>query len=140
MPVARTRSNKNTLVADVDGSLLFWINGEFSGDDESLVTNARLAALTHVTTLLTANGPELMADDTEPRGAVAALLAARPGRVRIIEAPSAIWDLYPEDEDAGLVTVIDGVVQNQAEDLYTTEAIRARLVPQDDPRVKLVAK
>jgi hypothetical protein len=138
--VARTRSNKNTLVAEVDGSLLFWINGEFSGDDEALVSNARLAAMTHLTTLLTANGPALVADDTEPRGAVAALMAARPGRVRIVEAPAAIWDLYPEDENASVVTVIDGVVQDQAEDLYTTDAIRARLVPQDDPRVKLVAE
>ena len=135
----RTRSNM--VVASVEGALLFWIDGEFSGDDQELLTNVRRAADTHLEMLLTADGPVITADDSDAMGATAALLAARTGRVRIEQAPPSVMNLYPEDEDEGLVLEIDGVVQNQESDVYTTDEMREIFeVPQNDPRVKLVTK
>lgn len=134
-----TRSNM--VVASVDGSLLFWIDGEFSGDDKELLANVRRAADTHLQMLLTADGPVITADDSDAVGATAALLAARTGRVRIEQAPPSVMNLYPEDENENVILVVDGVVQNQYEDVYTTDEVREIFeVPDNDPRVKLVTK
>lgn len=136
----RSHSKEKMLVADADGTLLFWLDGQFSGDDKALVANVKRAAQTHLTMLLTAAGPELIADSVDASGAVAALLAAKPGRVKIVQAPESVWELYPEgeaeDED---VLVVDGVVQNREVTAYTTEQeIEDFNLRPEDPRVKLV--
>jgi hypothetical protein len=140
--MARTRARSNTIVASVDGSMLFWIDGVFSGDDQELLANVRLAAQTHLSMLLTADGPVVVADDVSAVGAAAALLAARPGRVRLLEVPVIVQALYPEDESEGVVLVVDGVVEGQVADAYTTDEQRELFGILDegpqDPRVKLV--
>jgi len=135
----RPRSNSNMIVASADGVFLFWLDGAFSGDDQALLANVRLAARTHLTMLLTAEGPALVADDAYAVGAVAALLAAKPGRVQILSAPPSVMELYPaataEDNE---VLVIDGIVQGREVGLYTTGEVREMFdLFEDDARVKV---
>ena len=109
MPRPRTE-NPDMIIAEADGSFLFWMNGAFSGDDKRLVDNVRYAAQAHSEMNLTAHGPVIEADDFDAIGAAGALLAAMPGRVKILSAPSRVLDLYPTDfnDDEEIETLLDG--------------------------------
>jgi hypothetical protein len=88
-----------TIVADTDGKLTFWIDGQLSGDDEQLLERIRLAEFVGATTSLTRGGDEIEADLTTPVGAAAALLLASPGRTRLLEVPQEVLDLYPDENE-----------------------------------------
>ena len=96
--MARPRTSTQMIVAEADGTFLFWMDGAFSGDDRRLVANVRAAARTNLAMPLTAHGPVLTASDFDPVGATAALLAAMPGRVTILSAPDSVLNLFPEEE------------------------------------------
>lgn len=111
--MGRPRKSGDTLVVDIDGDLLVWTDGLISGDNKELIDKAKLASRLEIPTPLTIDGPEVPAsldDPNEPIRALAALVAANPGRATILQAPEEIIALLPfpdEDEEDDNLEVIE---------------------------------
>ena len=87
------------IAVDADGELLTWIDGELNGELTRL-ENVRRAAELGLRVPYTVTGPVVIASLSNPKGAAAALLAAAPGRTRILEAPASVLDLFTVPDEA----------------------------------------
>lgn len=97
--MGRKIMNKETaIVVDVDGELVAWVNGKLVGNME-LLENIHLAASLGRTIDITPMGPTVEAnleDATDLLGVLAALMFAKPGRVRILELPEEVTKFLPQ--------------------------------------------
>lgn len=110
--MGRPKLSGDTLVVDIDGDLLVWTDGLISGDNKELVKKAKLASDFEVPTDLTINGPTIPASlnhPDEPVRALAALIAASPGRATILQLPDELIDLLPFDDTDEYVDVYNEV-------------------------------
>lgn len=110
--MGRPKISGETLVVDIDGDLLVWTDGLISGDNKELVDKAKLASKYEVPTDLTVNGPKIAASldhPDEPVRALAALIAASPGRATILQLPDELIDLLPFEDNDEYVDVYDEV-------------------------------
>jgi len=97
-----------SIVVDIDGDLLVWTDGLISGENHELVKKAKQASKFELPTNLTVNGPTVDAfldDPQQPLKALAALIAASPGRATILNIPDSIIDLLPFDDEDGIIDV-----------------------------------
>lgn len=64
-----------------------------------MLSAARAAAVAGTVVELTVAGPAIVAGLTDPVAAAAALLAAAPGQVALVDAPAEVWRLVDEAID-----------------------------------------
>lgn len=83
------------------GRTLAWCDGVLAGD-AAMLAAARAAAAAGTVVELTQAGPAVVAGLTDPIGAAAALLAAAPGQVALVDAPAEVWRLVDEAIDTFL--------------------------------------
>lgn len=89
-------------VVDADGEIITAANNLVSSDNSELVRLVKLAAKIRTEVQFVAPfGRTVQAElnPENPVGIAAALFAARPGRTRLLEAPSEVWDWLEEDYD-----------------------------------------
>lgn len=96
------------VVGVADGKAVAWDSGVFAGDAE-LADRARLAAGDRRAERLHALGSPVPADPHTAVGAAAAIMAAAPGRMVLVEFPAEVAAVMPSlDPEPVVVAVEDG--------------------------------
>lgn len=88
----------NTVVVDADGDVIVWVNGSLSGD-KTLVERVKFYSDLSFPVEMIPSRHIVNADITDPENpltALAALFMAKPGRVRVLEAPDSVIKFYKE--------------------------------------------
>lgn len=96
--MARPTLHGETLVVDIDGTLLVWTDGHLSCDNKEYLKQAKLASKFDVPVDITVEGPTIPAkldNPNEPIQALAAMIYVSPGRATILQAPREVTDLLP---------------------------------------------
>ena len=95
-----TKKDKNvikTIVVDADGDIITSSNGYLSSDNRELVRSIKREVLFRSKVQLVAPYGQKIRASLDPEdliGNTAALFSARPGRTRLLEAPSEVWDWF----------------------------------------------
>lgn len=100
--MARPTLHGETLVVDIDGTLLVWTDGHLSCDNKEYLKQAKLASKFNVPVDITIAGPTIPAnldDPNSPIQALAAMIYVSPGRATILQASQDVTDILPFNEE-----------------------------------------
>lgn len=88
------RIDEQSIVVDADGTLLMWVNGYLSGDQTLIREIKTWCRLGQRVPLVEGGVPVkcVWDDPMDTVGACAALLSARRGRTRLLQAPAMVID------------------------------------------------
>lgn len=100
--MGRPPAHGETLVVDIDGTLMVWTDGHLSCENKEYVKEAKIASKFEVPVDITIVGPKIKAgldNPNEPIRALAAMVYVSPGRATILKAPTDVTDLLPFNEE-----------------------------------------
>lgn len=100
--MGRPKITGPTIVVEIEGNLLIWTDGYLTSTNKELLRTAKFLSTFGLPVQLTPLGPEILAGldfPDAPERAVAAMLGARPGRGRVLEAPEEVLALFPYEKE-----------------------------------------
>ena len=108
----------DSIVVVIDGDLLIWTDGLLSGTNKALIDAAYRLSKYELPVELSPFGPEIPASldiVTSPERALAAMMGAKPGRARVLEAPKSVLALIPfmDEEESGTDSIPDSNKEEQ---------------------------
>lgn len=105
--IYKTKRMPTLIVVDADGDIITAANGQLSSDNPELVRIVKREALFRRKVQLVAPFGKKIRANLNPEdimGVTAALFSARPGRTRLLEAPTEVWDWFKEEHSAAVCT------------------------------------
>jgi hypothetical protein len=114
--MGRPALHGETLVVDIDGTLMVWTDGHLSCDNKEYVKEAKLASKFEVPVDLTIIGPTIPAgldDPNEPIRALAAMIYVSPGRATILQAPITVTDILPFNEEEIVLEELEEFIKEE---------------------------